>query len=558
MSNRGASWFRTVRTGVTAVVLGIALAVFPDCSSDGIGEPTAETCGLEFAPCQSGSECCSGVCAIVACACIPTGQSCVNDSECCAGDACVDGLCGSGCRKDGSRCTENKECCSGGCEGELGNCQSARCNTEGEPCGSGADCCNQLACREGRCAAGCGVDLSTCTQSADCCGGYGCEYGECVPICAYELEVCDPEVNRLCCEGEKCVAGICHACSLQHQACSSDSDCCDKMRCTAGTCTCTDPGAACSADSECCPGTECLNGVCACAPIGERCSTTEDCCNDEPSDLVCNDQGRCRPRTCHANTWDCLEPVDCCGGGCENGSCCAMDNHECDLSVDVCCTGLECWIDTFTCRPCGKTFEACHTNHECCSGACLNGQCRAVAGEPCATTAECVPYTTCDAGVCCGTPQASCLDSAECCAGYVCIQTHCVGTTGATCVNDYDCEQIPPDIESGCHAGKCCHRAGTPCSSPSECCTGACAAGQCTCGAIGTQCTLSTDCCTGSCAQATGLCECKNFGSSCTTSADCCAGLACPTGTCCTLSGQPCVSNAACCSGICKTNGTCS
>src|SRR5262245_45394209 len=133
------------RFGVAAIFLVIALAAFADCTSPGIGVPPTESCGLEFEPCNIGAECCSGVCAIVACACIPTGQSCAHDSECCAGNACVDGLCGSGCRQDGSRCTENKECCSGGCEGEPGNCEPARCNTEGEACEWNADCCNQLA-----------------------------------------------------------------------------------------------------------------------------------------------------------------------------------------------------------------------------------------------------------------------------------------------------------------------------------------------------------------------------------------------------------------------------
>jgi hypothetical protein len=121
-------------------------------------------------------------------------------------------------------------------------------------------------------------------------------------------------------------------------------------------------------------------------------------------------------------------------------------------------------------------------------------------------------------------------------------------------------------------------KAGGPCSTASDCCSGACLAGKCptpkdACRVAGETCGADADCCGGSCGTLdpglTGcllLGGCRVTGETCTGATDCCSGLcqvaANGLATCkalpgCKVIAERCVEHKNCCSGVCGADGRC-
>ena len=127
------------------------------------------------------------------------------------------------------------------------------------------------------------------------------------------------------------------------------------------------------------------------------------------------------------------------------------------------------------CRPkCG----ACET--------CKKGKCKPIPGQkPCG--AECIA-----SDACCTGGQARCLHN------FTCVSGACVNCVGANC------------------------------GSPSQCCTGLCIGGACSCAEVNEACTTNAQCCDGTCKA--GKC-CIPSGGLCNALNQCCSGQ-CSVGSC--------------------------
>src|SRR5205823_7512652 len=108
-----------------------------------------------------------------------------------------------------------------------------------ERCQTNGQCCANLTCGQDdfyspkTCRPGCAGLGEPC--GAACCSGLACPGGRCEPICGALGELCTGTGG--CCGDGRCEQGLCRACRGRHVSCASTDDCCDRMTCTAGTCT---------------------------------------------------------------------------------------------------------------------------------------------------------------------------------------------------------------------------------------------------------------------------------------------------------------------------------
>ena len=250
-------------------------------------------------------------------------------------------------------------------------------------------------------------------------------------------------------------------CEALGATCSSDNDCCS-VHCAGGTCalpgTCAAEGAACTSREQCCSGlcepvagSTMLACLAECRPAGALCARASDCCA-----LGCNG-GVCGGAECLREGTDCTANVDCCSNECVSqddggkGRCVVDPMAPCRALGDDCHSG-----GPGTC--CGIV---CGDDGRCAPGA---GPCRPL-GSVCASAADC-----CDVVATCaddGTGRTLCTaaplpDGTACVASFECASASCVG-------NPPVCGPQPSR----------CAVMGAPCTTASECCSGACAMGAC-------------------------------------------------------------------------------
>ena len=421
-------------------------------------------------PCQSGSECVSGVCRGGRCS-----DTCPED-ECDDDRVCVRWTTVNLCER---RCARSADC------GETGVCllqgNQRVCATRGttladEACGRDTDCRSGL-CADGVCARSCGDDRDNCPAGwacvedikgalcrpagpaplgARCAGNAGCATAVC------GAGVC----TRDCADGAACPAGT-HCTHFTNGAfcfpdCRADRECpgvafCDRNFAEGRTCFWRgtgDAGTPCTRHRECRSG-HCANGFCLVTceggepcPAGTRCvdADTADVCTQVPLSLgaACHTENAC------AEGLRCLAGrcVSSCEAGCRGGTTCVegwcqtpCDRHE------HCREGRNCdGLGTRVCMDPGPSAagDACTTSDECSEGLCLDGACRALCG-PCREGETCV--TLGGRQYCLETgPKAvasACERHGECTSG-LCIGQRCSGPCedGQTCVDGMACEPV--------------------------------------------------------------------------------------------------------------------
>ncbi len=185
-------------------------------------------------------------------------------------------------------------------------------------------------------------------------------------------------------------------------SCSADSDCCDGIPCTDGTChvfICGSAGAECGANSDCCAGNVCNEGVCGapapvCSQPGQACGPNAPCCNGLCNEGTCPIVGggeEIGGGQCSEVGAMCGADADCCGGSCFDGLCIAanqcvnVDEFDADgnpLSCDAanpCCDGNHCvWNMCWNDAVCKAPGAACDVDNDaCCWGlSCTDGACQ--------------------------------------------------------------------------------------------------------------------------------------------------------------------------------------
>ncbi len=385
-------------------------------------------------------------------------------------------------KQEAEACADHVECCSGVCLN--GACTSnANCDGFGVACSSGATCCSGQCKDDGTGTFTCGTGL-----------------GACEPLGA---------------------------------ACTTAADCCS-LGCQGGVCVdqiCASIGGACGADSDCC-GNDCA-GTCqgggACKPAGEDCTNGGDqsCCS-----RACVDLGgamRCAAAPmCRVEGEVCSDNDDCCNFSCDGGKCRTLG--DCVMVGESCNTDSECC--GFTCRDLGNTGvkscqylggyrpagELCREDTDCCNNPVNNGPGVCMIFNQASGVGRCQnPGGCAPTGEVCGTSDGSPSGSNQCCPQPV--------PPGAP----DPCQQTP----IGTYRCFECYTMGQTCMDPTDCCSGTCTNGMCTCVGDGQSCQTGEECCSGICApDGTGnlVCSpsCIPDGGTCTTNTDCCGGYCDP------------------------------
>jgi hypothetical protein len=137
--------------------------------------------------------------------------------------------------------------------------------------------------------------------------------------------------------------------------------------------------------------------------------------------------------------------------------------------------------------PCLSNGTQCVSSNDCCSDACAN-YCSEGAGAPCFMDPDCISYS-------CKNGQCACSSTDGPQSGFCGTSQDCCDQDACTFV-----------VENGYGYGLCCNDVGSGCQSPTDCCDGNCANGQCQCLAVGAPCAYPVyDCCSGICAN--GYCQ---------------------------------------------------
>lgn len=437
------------------------------------------------------------------------------------------------CLPAGTACATSADCCSTNCEkicldpvGGVGACKLA-----GESCSVPTDCCS-VVCESGKCGGTlCTSDHQACTSDAECCGkkcGVAADAGT---------------------SGAKTCTPLNATCKTSGNRCAANGECCSKL-CQNGVCNadpsfCTQLGDACSLDTECCGGlcTKAAGstlgtcgvaapggGVPGCVPAGQACTnaTTGDAGTSTGTIPTCG--GDCCSRSCRPYA--------------ATGVLVCQPPSGCRPTGELCQSDKDC---------CGATGSAGSTNVS--GGQSTDVHCEKAAG---ATVGRCDNGKACSpAGAICRLATTSCNATDRCCSGTV--QQHpldckqdALGIPRCTAATDYDCAKGPPP-------------AGTACASSADCCGNPCVpnpsgnppfvCGSTACVPTGGACTTTADCCSGSpCTIPAGASK-GTCGASGTPTPD--SGTTTVGGTTCAQYGQVCTQTSDCCNGVPCNNGRC-
>lgn len=264
------------------------------------------------------------------------GDACTVKEECCSftkGAAdCVLGRC---CLTDGQRCGSGAECCGSTCSGNT--CGGVLCREEGAPCDIDAQCCS-ASCRNNACTLEvCRPDGFECEGPDQCCSKFCDATKHCgPPACLPESAPCAGDAD--CCQGLVCYAlGTRSFCSPS--ACTPrEIDCGDDTQCCTGFCDpvyrvcadgCRQAGEACEVNGQCCTGT-CEGAACSTGCSRAYCDADGDCCS-----------GKCVAHTCAPEC-----STEACGHTmCETG---APLRNTCPNVIPACIDEV-CNIDSYCC-----------------------------------------------------------------------------------------------------------------------------------------------------------------------------------------------------------------
>jgi hypothetical protein len=178
------------------------------CAGNFCGDGECTACHADFEQCKADIECCSGICYSISgkkptcvSGCALDGAECKRDSDCCSKN-CYNGQCVSyGCKRDTITCTANTDCCSGNCF--LGYCQPAGCAISGNVCTSNSDCCNNVCNQSSHVCDNCKAPGESVTDALQCCStiavGGTCSCRGNGSRCANDAECCG---NLVCSKGE--------------------------------------------------------------------------------------------------------------------------------------------------------------------------------------------------------------------------------------------------------------------------------------------------------------------------------------------------------------------
>ncbi|HEX3905469.1 MAG TPA: hypothetical protein VH853_21780 [Polyangia bacterium] len=517
-----------------------ACSVDADCLSPEICDPATSLCGNKKR----------------------LGQTCAATSDCLTNNSCVDGVCCSA-----SSCGTCQAC---NVAGSPGNCANVPANTTAPhglcaaspPCGNTGACDGTGKCQLGGTSVSCGTascsgatftPVSHCNgtgacaapTSSACTGGFNCNTStqSCKTTCTADTDCVAP----LTCQG----SGSTKSCALKPngQTCPGGASQCISGLCTDGVCCGSGPCGTCQACN--------VNGLGSCAPIAVGTAAPSGQC---PANGTCGNTGTCNgaaactqaatsvscgAASCSAGTattaafcsgsGTCTPPiVSTCPPYTCNGTKC---NVTCSLDTDCVTAGGSNYYCTGTggsCLAVKAIGVACFSNHECGSGACIDGVCcnasptagcgacqacnisgsfgtctnvantvaephgRCAANGTCGNTGSCngagacaqaATNVSCASASCSGTtftPGAFCSGGGTCstpatssCAPYICGGTSC----NVTCSLDTDC--VPSGGKnsycSSSSNGSCLpvKANGVVCLSNHECSSGACIDGVC-------------------------------------------------------------------------------
>ncbi|HUB06939.1 MAG TPA: hypothetical protein VMB50_08060 [Myxococcales bacterium] len=541
-------------TGGGCAAVGASCALANCCSGAtcDLGTQTcvAAACGQIGGPCNTASDCCSGLsCQNFVCSppCAGPGASCASAS-CCSGLTCTvtspsseiceappDGGCGPS--PLGGPCLTMANCLRGlvcSPKPDAGSVcatpitPSAACVANGQACGGSEPCCGS--CDGGLCVPRrpCAVTGGACAGDGDCCAGFGCNAGACAPTCGAADAPCDPSHgNGDCCltEGLTCVsagidAGRAVCAYAQYAGPNGPLDCgapCSGFPCTLGT-TCQPPSASGSTDPCAAAGLVCdpTYDVCrqpgefdVCQPGGPPClpiagsTATDLMCLPEPAlfgsgvDLCLQP---CSPNDPASGTSDCVDPLMICSALSQG----AGDACSYDIAIGSCPQGAAYFapcnsagIDDGFCLPFNYTGGS--------EGVCVQGTLDGgLPGDPCLDGNRqngglCDPSSLCLGGICAAACNAGTGLAPSCAQNDGGVAIACVPTEGQT-GNPSDMGNCSPDCDfTSASGGGCPDTAAAEKCVPEILITGAdSAAGLCVAGAaspipVGQACTASPD-----------------------------------------------------------------
>lgn len=285
----------------------------------------------------------------------------------------------------------------------------SRCLRTENNCGVLVDC---PGCAEGHycdddgyCREGCGSD-EDCATLADPCNAATCVHHQCAQTHINEGFKCD-EPRSVCWEGWACKQGVCtelppvtasRPCGFCMK-CDWDGNCipvptgfdpwddCDGLQyCKEGACV------GCRDDSACAEGEYCRDGDCfAGCSTDDQCASFADACNT----AACI-ENQCLPAPILDIPTEpgipCTDPYYGYSGYCRDGACwpCLINEH--------CPAGQYCSSNNICNAGCRSDDECLDLADECNAGACIDGQCQAIAAND---GADC-PGGICQQGGCSG------------------------------------------------------------------------------------------------------------------------------------------------------------
>jgi MYXO-CTERM domain-containing protein len=379
-----------------------------------------------------------------------TGTSCADANKCNGDEVCNAGACAAGTALD---CNDNNPCTADSCSAVNG-CINTKQN--GTSCADANKCNGAEMCVTGSCTAGtplncddnnpCTADscdpaggcmhsavsagtkcddgnvcngISTCVGTVcsagtalSCDDGNVCTDDSCVPAtgCKFVNNVVDCSDNDLCTTNDKCSAGSCKGGAVpncdDNEACTSDS--CDSAKgCQHAAVT---DGGNCDDGNDCSTGDKCVAGKCK-ASGGTACDDAKPCTQNncdpasQPQACVYPNETNGTPCTfdkCHQNST------------CQTGACSQGDPVDCDdanpCTTDTCDAVTGCKHVADNAAVCSDG-DLCTNADHCKSGVCLGTD------VVCAPLDECHEAGTCNAnsGVC-DDPRA--MDDKPCKGGH--------------------------------------------------------------------------------------------------------------------------------------------
>ncbi len=401
-----------------------------------------------------------------------------DDSDCTVSDACQQGTCVAGKKKN---CDDSEPCTDDICQAQGGKClhkhlvkgcdDSNKCTTD-DKCGVDAitklytciaggvlTCNDKNPCTADKCDPVKGCQTTALPDGGQCNDGNACTS---LDVCTGGKCVGKPaDVKVKCDDGNPCTDDLCNP----------DKGCFSKAAASKGC----DDGNACTKNDFCKDG-KCLQGVNTCG-----CNANSDCASKEDGDL-CNGTLFCdkssQPFTCKINPGTVV---------------------KCDISVNTTCQSNNCDPKIGKCGivkaqdklPCNADNNVCTAGDACSNGVCTPGGLLDCNDKNLCTTDSCDPKAGCV-----NTPVAGpCEDGDACTFLDTCTGGNCKGKAvdeKVKCDDGNECTIDTCDKKSGCVngalTGKKCDD-GNACSIGESCNKGKCDGGTNVCG-----CKLDKDC----------------------------------------------------------------